>query len=211
MKGQLILDLSLGSPLAAIDNVQTEFRMIDTRADFAATFSKAELVKDYSVAIKGGFTFASGDDPSAPFVALSGNFKFKFPCMYGDVVEISNVDGEVNVGSFSAALGNSRLTFYCLPKVGDRVYDVSVVIDSVAVGPLAVTDVSVAGAGILLDSGASAFTGSVAGSLKVAGSGRYCSPRRRHRFRTLVMSFKLVSCDVANNICEAVPTGGIQR
>ena len=68
------------------------------------------------------------------------------------------VDGEVNVGSFSAALGKSRLAFYCLPDVGDQVYDVSVVIDSVVVGPLQVTDVNVTGAGILLESGATTFT-----------------------------------------------------
>ena len=91
--GHLIIDLSLGSPLAASGAAQTEFRMIDTRADFAATFSKDELVKDFSVAVEGGFTFASGNDPSAPFVALSGNFKLNFPCMYGDVVAISNVEG----------------------------------------------------------------------------------------------------------------------
>jgi len=48
------------------------------------------------------------------------------------------VDGEVSVGSFSAALGKSRLAFYCLPKVGDQLYDVSVVIGSVVVGPLQV-------------------------------------------------------------------------
>ena len=169
IKGHLIVDLTLGSALAANDAVQTEFRMIDTRVDFAATFSKDKLVTDFSVAVVGGFTFASGDDPSAPFVALSGNFKFNFPCMYGDVVSISNVDGEVNVGSFTAALGKSRLTFYCVPAVGDQVYDVSVVLDSVAVGPLEVTDVNVTGSGILLESGASTFTGSVSGSLEVEG------------------------------------------
>ena len=69
IKGLLNLDLSLGSPLAASGAAQTEFRMIDTRADFAATFSKGDLVTDFSVAVEVGFTFASGNDPSAPFVA----------------------------------------------------------------------------------------------------------------------------------------------
>ena len=166
--GNLAIDINMegggGLPFPA-----DELRLIDSTVDFTATFNKDAGVTDITIAVDGAFRFASGTDPASPFVKMSGDFKFNYPCLYGDSVVLANIKGAVNVGSFAVSLGNSDATFFCLPKVGDILFDIAVAVDLVKLDKMEILDVKVAGVGIIKEGGGTDFTGSVAGKMKVEG------------------------------------------
>jgi hypothetical protein len=167
VEGNVTADLSLAGsamPLAA-----DELKLIDTRVDFSATFQKYAGVTDLAVAVGGAFRFASGGDPTAPLISLSGGFKFKYPCNYGDSVGLTDVHGAINIGTLSVKLEKSRAVLYCFPETGDMLYDISVVISKVDFDAIQILDVNVTGAGIVAPNGGSHFSGSLAGKMKVEG------------------------------------------
>ena len=155
LAGSLIIDMEGGG--ASLPFPTDELRLIDTKLDFTATFNKDAGVSGITLAVDGSFRFASGTDPASPFVKMSGDFKFNYPCVTGDSVVLNNIKGAVNVGSFAVSLGNSAATFFCLPIVGDILFDIDVAVDLVKLDTLVITDVKVTGVGIVKEGGGTDF------------------------------------------------------
>jgi hypothetical protein len=102
-------------------------------------------------------------------IALSGGFKFNYPCNYGDSVALTDVKGAINIGTLSAKLEKSRAVFYCFPVAGDILYDISVVVSEVDFDKVQIRDVNVTGVGIVSPDGSSKFSGSLAGTMEIEG------------------------------------------